>query len=169
MKTKTLEQLLIDRRLGELSPDVATLLDAYLRLCPDRGSAAEGVIITIDLAERALNRPHARPEHAMPPPSRRLAMPSPGRRSLWGTWHRRFAVAAAIALAFVLGNLSELRQGTITRTDTSVTGLSNSVRRSSGFWSLERLHKPPRPRPTGNSQRLEWTTPLSQPRIGEQT
>lgn len=41
MKPEALDALVVDRELGELSPEAVDLLEAYLRLCPEARGPAE--------------------------------------------------------------------------------------------------------------------------------
>lgn len=47
MTPETLDALVVDRELGELSPEAVDLLDAYLRLCPDARGPAEAMAGTV--------------------------------------------------------------------------------------------------------------------------
>src|SRR5512139_707108 len=94
MDPATLERLLIDRRLGELPPDAAALLDAYLQLEAGGRALAEEVDKTIAAAERVSRDEHPARDWPMPPlagtrPVLRPARRRPGQPAT--VWIRRVA------------------------------------------------------------------------------
>ena len=54
LKAETLEQILFDKSLGELAPDVEALLRAYLEERPQADRLAEEAEQTVELARCAL-------------------------------------------------------------------------------------------------------------------
>lgn len=77
MKPESLHALLIDRELGELSPETAELLDAWVTEHPGSATAAPSIRATLETARAAVRRfPElARPESelvAFPVPRFRL-------------------------------------------------------------------------------------------------
>jgi hypothetical protein len=56
MKPEVLRALLIDRELGELSPDVKELLDAYLEAVPAARAEAETSTRTLSVARETIRR-----------------------------------------------------------------------------------------------------------------
>ncbi len=54
MKTETLEALLLDRALGQLTPEVAELLDEHLAQNPAAAARAAALTGTVDLARTAV-------------------------------------------------------------------------------------------------------------------
>ena len=56
MKTETLRSLLVDRELGELAPDVAELLDAYLANMPEARAEADTMARTVHTARETVRR-----------------------------------------------------------------------------------------------------------------
>lgn len=170
MNTKALERLLIDRELGELSPDVNGLLNAYLALSPEHADIAQSVHATIAVARRALGPEPTQAPDAMPPlPTQSLMRRLQPKPRLRWSWHRHLAVAAGIALAFFLGSRSVPQQEPPTPTRPPMSELAITRPNPGKFWSFERLREAYSCRQTGSAQRIEWTTPLSQPRIGERT
>lgn len=169
MDARTIERLLIDRKLGELSPEAGELLDAHLALRPDLADLAESVDTTIDSARLALRREKAGFVEAMPPRSKRPGPLFRPPRLRDKAWLRHLAVAAAVALAFLLGNSSGVRWEAPARPHRVMTGRLPSEKDRSGFWSLRRLREAQPRSPTRSRQKVEWTTPLGRPRIGEQT
>ena len=53
---ETLEALVVDRELGELSPEAAELLEAYLRLSPEARGHARAMAETVRTARGAVRR-----------------------------------------------------------------------------------------------------------------
>ncbi len=63
MKTETLRALLVDRQLGELPPDTAELLDAYISAVPAAHAEAEATARTMSIARDTVRRyPELLPE-----------------------------------------------------------------------------------------------------------
>jgi len=56
MNTETLRALLVDRQLGELPPDIAELLDAYLAAVPAARAEAESTAHTMSIARDTVRR-----------------------------------------------------------------------------------------------------------------
>jgi hypothetical protein len=59
MNRESLERLLIDRALGQLSPDVDELLTEQLAVNPDAGRTAEELTAVVALATAVIKRPPA--------------------------------------------------------------------------------------------------------------
>ncbi len=87
MNPETLEALVVDRELGELSPEAADLLEAYLRLSPEARVRAGAMAATVDVA-RATVRKHP----GLAPVPRAGPVPLPG----WTSWLARAAAAALL-------------------------------------------------------------------------
>lgn len=101
MKPENLESLLIDHALGQLSPEVADLLDNHLRQNPSAAQRAGAFAATLDLARQAVT---------LPPPAQAAIAPLPWvlvKRAAWRrTWSREaLKLAACIAVGFVSGGL----------------------------------------------------------------
>ena len=56
MNPETLRALLVDRQLGELTPDVAGLLDAYLEAVPSARAEADAVARTVSTTRETVCR-----------------------------------------------------------------------------------------------------------------
>ncbi len=89
MNAEILEALLIDRALGQLTPEVEALLAEHLAANPEAACAAAGLGETVALAGTVLRRPA--PRLALPPPAVALFPPRRTRRVL------------ALAASFVAG------------------------------------------------------------------
>jgi anti-sigma factor RsiW len=104
MRAELLEQLLIDRSLGQLPPEVAALLDAYL--AADPAAAAEGAAYgeAVSLARRAIEGAEAAP---MLPAFDRKRVDAGVRRRAWRQRGRialaLAGMAACVAVGFVGG------------------------------------------------------------------
>ncbi len=85
MNTETLENLLIDRALGQLSPDVEALLTEHLAGTPGAAQAAAELREVVALATAAMHR--AAPKLELPP--RFIALPR------WPRARRVLALAAS--------------------------------------------------------------------------
>ncbi len=84
MKPEQLESLLMDRALGELDPEVAALLDEYLREHPEAQREAERWVRFVAVAGEAVR--------AVPPVTGTVG------RVFLEVGARRLAVAAAVAV-----------------------------------------------------------------------
>jgi hypothetical protein len=81
MNAEALESLVVDRELGELSPQTADLLEAYLRLSPEARTRAGAMAATVGVARVTAEKvPRMRP------------VPLPG----WTSWLARAAAAALL-------------------------------------------------------------------------
>jgi anti-sigma factor RsiW len=89
MNTESLEALLIDRALGQLSPEVEQLLAEYLASRPEAAHLAAELAETVALAASVLQQPAPR---VTLPPQAVVSLPRP-----------RFRPVLAIAASFVAG------------------------------------------------------------------
>lgn len=87
MNAETLESLVVDRELGELSPEAADLLDAYLVLRPEARGQAEAMAAAVGVA-----RTTVRKFPGLAPIPRRGPVPLSG----WTPWLARAAAAALL-------------------------------------------------------------------------
>ncbi len=171
MNEDALERLLIDRHLGELEPDTAALLAAYLAADGQLERPAALLAETIELAGRVMRKDAPAFDRPMP----RLAAPKNLHRvhhgPRWIAWTRRVAVAAAVVAAFLLGQLAgptDVHQVAVVPEPLPVS-TTTTQEPSGGFWSLQRLREARPAKQAPRRRRIEWTTPLRQPRIGERT
>lgn len=190
MDAETLERLLIDRRLGELPPDAARLLDAYLELSPGERGIGARVETTLELARQAVSaeRSEVGPVpmlssralaalHAAQGPT--ISKEAPRRGSTLGrvgAWGRRTAVAATIGLAFVLGYLTSGGAAprpfgivAIAPGESRQAAVHKTAETPEAFWSIERLRKAASDRAPETRPRIIWSSPLGHPRMGENT
>lgn len=87
MNPEALEALVVDRELGELSPEAADLLEAYLRLNPEAHARAGAMAATVGVA-RATVRKHP----GLAPVPRLIPVALPG----WTSWLARAAAAVLL-------------------------------------------------------------------------
>ncbi|MBI5762287.1 MAG: hypothetical protein HZA51_02045 [Planctomycetes bacterium] len=165
MNTESLERLLIDRHLGELSDDAECLLDEFISNSPEAQAAAVAISATLRTAARAMS---VHPNESAPlPPLASLPADLPPlvfRTSL----ARRFAVAAAIVLSFWLGGrlhapLPRINSDAIP----PITQISDAS--PENVWSLR--HHSSRPGSNRNSvaTHIQWTSPVAKPLLGERS
>ena len=108
MKHEELESLLIDRALGQLSPEVEALLAEHLAASPDDAQAAAELREVVALATAALRRP--KPKLELPP--RITALPR------WPRTNRVLAMAASFVVGAGVAFLA--MRGTSTRPEMPV-------------------------------------------------
>lgn len=171
MNAQTLERLLLDRALGALTADTATLLDAYLAEHPAAAADAAGFDETVRFAEQVLpagplRQPPAFPAGRLTSASRRL------RRTafLW----RATGLAACLLAGVGIGVL--LRTA---RPDAAASPVEWVVQNEppqdmpqsaqDEFWSARRLYERAAGARPARPPRLIWPSPLSAPKIGDST
>lgn len=168
MNRETLEHLIVDRQLGELSEDVSSLLDAYMQASPDARAEVQEVETTLSLAKDIL---HASSQDNVPLPafpasqvSRELEKPS---HQFHQSWKKPLALAAALALGVFLG--AKTSSSTSPSSTQSIPVAFNDhdagAVPQSDFWSfnqrrLQSTH-------SASTKPVEWTSPLHWPVKGE--
>lgn len=168
MKRETLEKLLIDRQLGELSPEAVELLDAYVQDDPSAPQLAVEIDDAVLLARRSMSGPAAAAAALPPFPAARVAAAlrtsdRPGGLRLI----RPIAMAAAIGLAFLLGTKSaDAPRPSLPSTGTIASAHEQRSDRAD-FWSLDRLFSEQAARKRNGKQNIKWTTPMSWPVTGD--
>ena len=127
-----LERLLIDRALGELSPDAEALLEDYLAREPEASEEAEEIARAADLARRALTPSEEVDSHPLPP------LLLYGRwRILWRAGVRAAALAACLLIGVGVGLwLSQSKQVIETQQEIAWVGGEDSDGTERG-WSDE--------------------------------
>lgn len=173
LKPETLEQILFDRSLGELAPDVEALLRAYLEDRPQADRLADEAEQTVELARRALETGSETGATDLPPPSflrgGGLARQARRRPRLW---FGAISAAAMIVLAFWLGTQNSgpsLANKTQQRIGQPEPQRRMTTGTTSGFWSVARLHQSLSHSASQNHGTLQWRGPLARPQIGEQS
>ncbi len=165
MNSETLQRLLIDRRLNELPPDTRALLDDYLRDKPEAEEMSANIDGVIDLAQRAVTTPT--PARILPLNPATLAMTRRLRGGA-GTWLRRLAMAASIALAFWMGGLVGPRAAPRAVSRSHLQVADNDFGKTTGeFWSLARLKDRAERHEMSQGHTVLWSSPLAKPQLGE--
>lgn len=139
MKAEHLDELLLDRAVGELPPAVAALLDDHLARDPAAASRAASLSGTVQLARTAVRMPAA---VSLPPLAVLSSLPHEHTgRGLWasGEWLR---LAAAVVIGVLGGTgigVRLMRQAPVFPAATLVTDFSAEPRQpGAGFWSASR-------------------------------
>jgi anti-sigma factor RsiW len=154
MKSDVLERLLIDRAAGELSPDVAELLEDHLQHEPAARRAAGEIAETFRLARVALVK-----EKVIPLPTRRPPLQVP----MWA-----WAMAACFVCGLSLGIFAP-RGGSVNPSIASSAPPPRTVVAAApddtGFWSVRRIRAavPVAARRPENS--IIWKSPVQKPQI----
>ena len=167
MNTETLERLLIDRASGELPPDTAALLDAYLQSTPSAAAAAAAIEETLLLAKQAV-APSSEP--ALPPPSfdrplrilERESKPDL-RLAQWA-----YGMAACFAGGLLLGWFLMRPPIEPRRRELAIISQApaQTVAAAPGFWSISRLYQPDSTAaPAPRKDQLIWESPVKKPQI----
>ena len=167
MQSEILEKILIDYDLGELPADTEELLQAYLRLCPERVETAAAVAGTIRLTRAAFRSEYAEEIEELPAPSFLRAAPRRASRRRHA-WVARFATAAAILLAFWIGlhSGSPIAAPSI-RANPPAQSLSGArAARNDGFWSRKHLHETVSMHRPTTSRNIVWPGPIARPQPG---
>lgn len=170
MKRETINALLVDRALGELTPEVIELLNQYLADHPELAARAVSMIETASLARAALPRAQSTSVLPLPEP--------PWRASNWlrsvtlrGEW---LALAACLVLGAAIGWISHgLRPPTLAPAG-AIASLPRAVGNASGpdldqnatFWSAASLAEYREGHNAVPSRyRLRWESPTRMPHL----
>jgi hypothetical protein len=169
LDSETLERLVIDRELGELSGDAAALLESYLAQRPVQGAGLRSIEETVRVARELLLPVGNAETEALPKPRFMRATPA---RLRFGDALRGgivgFAAAAAIALAVWMGfaptRISLPQQVSQQMIVSNVH--HETAQESGGFWNVNDLRRGLASRPSGDTNKIEWTGPITRPKIG---
>lgn len=163
MNPESLEALLLDQALDELSPEVADLLADHLSRNPDSARRADRLASTAALARRATALPLETPRRSLGL-HRLLQVRKAHRR--WAAAGEILRLAACVALGLGLGWYGrDSRSAAVALESTPpspVAALSPAPDEATGgFWSLARLEAAQRERQsygnrTTERYRLEW-------------
>lgn len=173
MKTTTLDSLLLDRALGELSPEIGELLDAYLAQAPDDAARARRWSLTAQIARTA----EAIDAPAKPLPPWR----APHQRPRWMAPRELLRLAACLVLGgfagwslgvggawFVPGTRS-MPSSPVANVAKATTSRDPGRRESAEFWSIAAFARGGAPEPAVDraSYRLQWDSPAKLPHLEE--
>lgn len=166
MDHETLERLLIDRRLGELTEDTEALLEEVLRLTPDAAPLVEKVDTTLQLASGAL-RPTESPASPLPPLHSQTLAIAAGRPSSSTALPGRFAIAAALILTFWLGGRMNSSTSSSNTNRESLPQITQIIDASPvNVWSLGQLAARSAQTRPSDSTTIQWTSPIARPQLG---
>ena len=165
MNHETLERLFIDCASGELSPDVAALLDAYVRHEPELAGEAEQIRETLSLAKLALAESPTPPlpeiDFSAEPA---LAAAEPNRPKL-PTWAYGIGMAACFVGGLVIAllvlpakNPAPVAKISLDKQPVATTSPVSS------FWSIQHLHPNAMIASSGGDQVI-WKSPVRKPEI----
>lgn len=172
MHSETLERLLMDRALGELSPDVQALLAAYLEHDPAAAERAHEFDDAAAAARDVLR--HELPTSLTPLSTARLHALDQARRRL--VWVRNVAgIAASLIIGIGVG--AWLTPNAAGRAPSPMPPVVHQPPDanllapappppSSGFWSTDRLARAHRRSDPGPAARLIWDSPTTTPKLG---
>jgi hypothetical protein len=174
MKPETLESLLLDRALGELSPPVAALLDEHLARDHAAARQAEVLAATLQLARRADPGPVQSVSGSLPdgPWLRRAAWQVRWRNNLL----RLGQLAACLLLGVFLGRAIRPHEASAApgRPPLIVAAPVAGVAAASTtkFWSMtrrvaEQTSTSRRSGSPGRDDPLRWESPFKMPRVEE--
>lgn len=167
---ETLDRLLIDRALGELSEDASALLDAFVQGNPGAALAAGEVRDTLGVVRKALGSRSGDADDTLPAPEFLHRLP----RARLGDSTRGgfigFALAASIGLLVWIGigpaKLPNRPEGGSVITMQAAGGRGTAVKEA-GFWAVDQWRRAYGAQKSRRGSRVEWTGPISRPRIGE--
>jgi anti-sigma factor RsiW len=174
MKTETLEALLLDHALGELSPEVVELLETHLAHNPEAAQQADGLASTVQLARQAMAVAQEAPRRSLAVERlRRVQMTHRRRAFIW----EMARLAACVVLGLALGWYGHTARKAIAAATpgppvVAAVGLPFAPEGTKDFWSLanleaaQRERQPVESRPTSR-YRLHWDSPVKMPRVEE--
>lgn len=170
MNPETLESLLLDRALGELSPPVAILLEEHLARDPAAARRAAGLVKTLQLARHSLAN--------STPPLRARTDLNWFRRAAWqARWRSNLVGLAKLAACLVLGTILGRALGPVSGTPdlsrpaTIVAAPAAAAASGSHpkFWSLARAGEQrgaiARAGLNNRGTQLPWASPFKMPRV----
>ena len=162
MNAATLNQLMVDRAVGELPPDVIELLDAYLPYDARAADQMADVRDTVELAGRVLAADTATNFRVRPFPKERIAVARTRGRAM--RWIRPLAMAACLGLAFVGGMKWNRGAGPTREPPSALRGTE-----SAGFWAAATVRAAVLDHQSVEARKTRWSSPLRWPAVGEQS
>ena len=169
MKPEFLESLLIDRALGELSPEVDALLAAHLATAPAAAREAGRLAATLRQARRAVATPLAAPRRPLGIGRLHAEL----KKQQWRAWAGEgLRLAACLALGLALGWMGHVGRRTAPAlAATNAPPATAPVARDAGdFWSLDRIaaagsRRPPPSGGAADRYHLRWSSPVKMPAV----
>jgi hypothetical protein len=179
MDSETLERLLLDRSFGELHPDAAALLDAYLAGRSADQEIASHIARTVQATKLTLGD-EALPR-IKPFPTQRLMREAIAHRR-WQLASRITRLAACVLIGIGIHSAWMRHSSVLNRSPTPSN--SNQFADNSqpvqiapapassddaGFWSVKRVYERVGQPRRDTRRRVIWDSPLSTPRLGDST
>ncbi|HOB76342.1 MAG TPA: hypothetical protein PKG54_17665 [Phycisphaerae bacterium] len=177
MDSTTLERLLMDRALGQLSPDTEALLAAWLAEHPAARTLGEEIELTVAAARNTLTAGPAIPVPSFP--AAEIVRRAGRSWSMWRMAGKAASLAACVLLGIGLHALWNSEASPHAPHIEPLQLVENSAPAplppvaapspESGFWSANRLREQVRQRRPERGTRVIWDSPLSMPRLGDAT
>jgi anti-sigma factor RsiW len=174
MRPESLEALLLDHALGQLSPEVAELLANHLARAPEAAKQADELASTLRMARQATALTLEAPRRPLALERLRRARVTNHRRAIIGELVR---LAACVLLGLTLGWYSHIvRKPTLAPTSVSLAAAKvaqpSSQEGARGFWSIANFEEAQRDRRAVESRtirryRLNWDSSLIMPHVEE--
>lgn len=174
MRPESLEALLLDHALGQLSPEVTELLANHLARTPEAAKQAEGLASTLQIARQATALTLEAPRRPLALERLRRARVTNRRRAIIGELVR---LAACVLLGLTLGWYGNIvRKPTMAPTSVPLAAATVSPPSSRvgtrGFWSIANFEEAQRDRKAVenraiNRYRLNWDSSSKMPQVEE--
>jgi anti-sigma factor RsiW len=179
MKPETLETLLLDQVMGELSPEVVELIETHLMRDPEGARQAAGLAATVQLARQAAALTPETPRRPLAVERLEKVQTATRRRSF--AWElTRLAACGLVGLILGWqGHIDRSRPAEAMAPPAGHLDLPAGVQEPEqvpearkDFWSLTNLEAARRDRQSGESRppsryRLHWNSPIKMPQLEE--
>ena len=171
MTPEALEALLLDRAMGELSPEVAELLETHLSAHPEAARQAGALAAAMEMARRATAVVREAPRRPLGVERLRRIQVT-GRQ--WAAAWAFARLAACVALGLALGWYGHaLRPAPPTAVASATPAWDEpALENAGGFWSRSSLIAAQRERLSAERSptvryRLRWDSPVKMPQVEE--
>ena len=174
MRPESLEALLLDHVLGQLSPEVTELLESHLARTPEAAKQADGLASTLRLARQATTLTLEAPRCPLGLEHLRRARVTNRRRAVIGELVR---LAACVLIGLTLGWYGHIvRKPTIAPTSVPLAAATATPSRpregTRVFWSIANFEEAQRDRMAAQSRmisryRLNWGSASRMPQVEE--
>jgi len=172
MKPESLEALLLDQALGELSPEVTELLEAHLARSPESAAQSRELASTAILARESVALTRVAPQRRLDVDRLRIARVANRRRAFAGELLR---LAACVLLGLTMGWRGQaILKPTEAPTSAPIAAVAGARPGSHGgtadLWSLANFEEVQREQQhaaggTTGRYRLNWGSPFKMPHL----